>query len=1029
MGEGLRSIISELRRRKVTGVVVAYAIVGAGVIGVVADGGPSIGMPPELIRIVIWCVIGGFPIAVLLSWFFRVGPEAPRPRFPQETPTPQETPDEILPPSFKPVFPKKGLYIQTLGGIRIFRDGKEITDLPRKPIRCALLAYVAVEKNPPKEKALALLWPEKDPELARKSLNQTLTELRKDLGDDWVDSKGQFLVLREDIGTDLSTYQHAINRAEWETALIHYEGRFLEGFYLPGAYDFGEWQEQISGRVSLSQRKANTRLIEEKHKEGDFATALGLAKEWSDRAPLDDGAQNWFIRLLAETGQRGAALKHAEAFLARLEREEEEPLEETVDLIERIKIGSQGVVTGEVPSSPPQMPAEERPLAPTERILTAARLHFRKLAFAGSVILISWLLFGPRGPRTNPNRVVCLPPAIAGTFRVQSQDVCTALSMALERIGPLALLDGRPFLDPTQVTNGAPVTVAEARSLAIELQAGFFVLPTVMAEGDSLYVTLQLFETESREWVRQSSGVGDLQRSSSGQIAARAALELLPHLLDPGREVDLDFITDRDPAAVALWIEGERHYRELRFDSAETLLRAAVDTDSLLAQAALKGAQAASWIHHRAEADSLSSHALRLIDLLSPREALFTKGLGAYYRGNADSAVLFYKEALEIDPEWNEGWIGLGEVYYHLLPSGVTSPDDAKAAFREALRLDPSFLTPLIHLGEIAIREGDTARAKLLTERIGGSGVDLETAHILEYALDCITKNSVTWADRIREDPTATLLAGKDLAVSGAAPGCASGAFREILLQEPVGEGGRDLLFGAVMGLTSLLIAGGEAEAARTVHRTWYEAGMGSLPYVFLTQATVAPELDPLAEELWQLVPDLFGEDLERIRVREGWSLLGWRTAKGDSLGIGRLSQALIRAATTPPHTGLKDRIAHVARGHLALSRGDTAAAIEAFSSMQFEMPNPELTWGLEEVLPYERLLLAELLLDIGEYARAYQAAEVFDHPGPMIFVSFLPRSLVVRMLASEAMGWRDRAGDYRLRLQLLGRSDLIDEG
>ncbi len=1033
----LRRLYQELSRRKVIRVALYYAGAGAAWIGVVVDGGPELGLSEPVISALVWGTVVGFPVALALAWFLKLGREEsapwdsealdhPEPGLddqPLHTPTPAA--HGIAPPA-------KGIRVQTLGGIRVFQDGKEITGLPRKPVRCALLAYIAVERNPPKEKALALLWPDKDPELARKSLNQTLTELRKDLGDDWVDSSGPFLIIRDDILTDLAGFQHATREARWEEALRYHGGEFLDGFYLSGSYGFEEWQSQVAGRVKLNQRKAHTRLIEAKHRDGDIPGALGLARNWAEQSPLDDGAQNWYMRLLAEAGQRGAALRHAETFLHRLEQDEEEPLEETLKLIERIKKGE--VVESGTPLG--TAGAGGKPHDPSDsdesggsRFLDVAWSHWMKLAFATTLILLAWLIFRPHGPRLESNRVVCFPPGLRGTEEVRSQDVCTALSMALEQMGPITLQEARPYLGAHVPEPGDGLAVEAARAVALDLRAGHFILPSVMAEGDSLYVTLQLFETASNTWVRQSSGSGSLRSASSGQIAARALVELLPNLLDPGRSFDLAFITDRDPGAVALWIEGERFYRNLQFDSAASRLREAVSADSLLAQAALKGAQAASWSHRSGEADSLAQHAVRFLEQLSPREALFAQGLAAYYEGRADAAVRHYREALELDPDWNEAWIGLGETYYHLLPDGVESPEDAERAFRNAIRLDPGFLTPLIHLSEIELRSDDTVGSRLLLERIRSTGVDSTTLRRLTLALECTRQDAPDgfWAEAVQEDPTAVLLAGKDLATAGAHPKCAESAFYTVLSQRPESSGNSDLPFGAAMGLSGILLAQGKGNEARGVLASSYAEGMGALPFVFLVQATVAPELDSLALEIVQLAPSLFGENLERLRFREGWSIAVWEAAHGNVTEVDRYAEGLSRLGRESPGESLKASVAEAVAAHSRLLHADTVAAIRILSSLRMDVPYGEMTWGIHEVMPYERLVLAKALLLTGQHAQAHNVAEVFDHPGPIIFLPFLPESLAVRYQAALAMGWTEIADEYQSRLRKLGRTDLID--
>lgn len=69
-------LLEELRRRRVGRVAVAYAV-GAWVLVQVADiVFPRLGLPESLVTLLIVVAIAGFPVALVLSWFFAVVPES-----------------------------------------------------------------------------------------------------------------------------------------------------------------------------------------------------------------------------------------------------------------------------------------------------------------------------------------------------------------------------------------------------------------------------------------------------------------------------------------------------------------------------------------------------------------------------------------------------------------------------------------------------------------------------------------------------------------------------------------------------------------------------------------------------------------------------------------------------------------------------------------------------------------------------------------------------------------------------------------
>ena len=72
------SLVSELKRRKVFKVAVAYLVVAWVVIQVVTTVAPQLGVPDWAPRLITLVVLLGFPVALVLSWVFDVTPEGIR---------------------------------------------------------------------------------------------------------------------------------------------------------------------------------------------------------------------------------------------------------------------------------------------------------------------------------------------------------------------------------------------------------------------------------------------------------------------------------------------------------------------------------------------------------------------------------------------------------------------------------------------------------------------------------------------------------------------------------------------------------------------------------------------------------------------------------------------------------------------------------------------------------------------------------------------------------------------------------------
>ena len=71
----MRNFFSELKRRKVYRVAVAYAVVAWLVIQIATQTFPFLGVPNWAIRLVIILIALGFPVALILAWAFDLTPQ------------------------------------------------------------------------------------------------------------------------------------------------------------------------------------------------------------------------------------------------------------------------------------------------------------------------------------------------------------------------------------------------------------------------------------------------------------------------------------------------------------------------------------------------------------------------------------------------------------------------------------------------------------------------------------------------------------------------------------------------------------------------------------------------------------------------------------------------------------------------------------------------------------------------------------------------------------------------------------------
>jgi len=244
------------------------------------------------------------------------------------------------------------------------------------------------------------------------------------------------------------------------------------------------------------------------------------------------------------------------------------------------------------------------------------------------LLLLAWAAISlwtgiPGAPELDPNKVVVFPLADRGGGTGEGTDVAFVIYWALEHTGPLRWVNGWRRLSASQRENIESLTELEARDIAVDRGAGYFIDGAVVRRGDSVSVALLLHDTEGDSTVAEVRRIGHEAEATADRLGLEAMIHLLPPIVDPERPVDLSYLLDRDPAAIALWIQGEREYRQAHWASALELYQRAVSADSNLSFAAVKGAQAAGWAEEPESGHALVEVALSSEDLLPPKYRAF----------------------------------------------------------------------------------------------------------------------------------------------------------------------------------------------------------------------------------------------------------------------------------------------------------------------------------------------------------------------------------------------------------------------
>jgi serine/threonine protein kinase len=526
-----------------------------------------------------------------------------------------------------------------------------------------------------------------------------------------------------------------------------------------------------------------------------------------------------------------------------------------------------------------------RDLAPVRPVLKRRWLGAATVSVA---TIAAFLLWNRRGEVLSPNKVAVFPLAVRGLPAADSGvgvGVSYLIEAALERANPLQLIDVAGRLTESELSDPQLISDRSAHRIARQVGAAFALRGVVLGHPDSTTVTLRLYSVAGDSLIRPSSATGPSRSSPIHHLGLDALKPLLSWLIDPSRSIDLAPLRDRRAQSIALWMQGERHYRLSQFDSASHLYERALADDSLLALAAIKGGQAASWLHDRSRALLLVQRALSLVDQLPPRYAMLARGLEAQFTGEPDSAVRRLREALALDPEWAEPSAALGEVFTHLLPSEGPLDSLARSAFQQAIQHDSGFTSPMFHLAEDAIRESRLKEAGRLIDRLQLARAEPDLLRQLQHMRECVSNPSRKfWSVASPTQSRSVFAAAKSLSAGARHPVCAEGAFRSLLLSSHASDVER---WGAFLGLHGLAVARHDDRLAISLVDSIVAAGRGPVRTAYVLDAIAGVRTEEDA------IPYRLGTDALRHELSD-------QLQPGSALGTTELAPRARRGGTSP---------------------------------------------------------------------------------------------------------------------------------
>jgi len=193
----------------------------------------------------------------------------------------------------------------------------------------ALLAYLALPPGQPhsRDKLAALLWDDRSPQQARSRLRETLFVLRRALAcadPPCLELGSETLALHADaVDVDVVAFERLVQAGSTEAlarAVDLYRGDLLEGLAFRGAL-FEDWLMGERERLRELALDTLAKLLAHQRVVGPAETALQTALRLTALDPLQETVHRTLMRLYAQLGRRGAALRQYQLCVGVLQRE------------------------------------------------------------------------------------------------------------------------------------------------------------------------------------------------------------------------------------------------------------------------------------------------------------------------------------------------------------------------------------------------------------------------------------------------------------------------------------------------------------------------------------------------------------------------------------------------------------------------------------------------------------------------------------------------------------------------------------
>ena len=689
------------------------------------------------------------------------------------------------------------------GGASLSTDDGPLSGRSAQRRRLALLSVLAAERRAlTREKLIGWVWPETEPDKARRLLSESLYVLRKELGEDAVAVNGEEVSLNAGVvGSDVADFHAAIAARRWADAVALYAGPFLDGFFIPDAGEFEHWVDARRDELARAYADALENLAADAARSGD---AAGAAAAWRKRAaqdPYDGRVALILMRALAAAGNREAALQHARVHASLLQSEfGAEPAPDLLAYAEELRDAPPpagprptpvAAVEPVAPTATPSAPIAATPVAvaPLAGSSAAPGLpaflsgYSRRQQLAAAVVVLTLGAAavtastldvlgrsGETAVSADVTMVAVLPFTVLGApeYVYLGEGLASLLGTSLNGAGSWRSVDLNALLSHPVAEAGDVLSPIAAGRLAADLGARHYVLGSVVETGGVFRITAALYE----------NGVETVQASVEGrEVEIPDLVDALSRQLLAGRMTGsgerLTRVASSTTAsldALKAYLAGDRDFRAARYRRAAESFASATTLDQTFALAHYRLSAASAWSFDFMTAHRASAEALENASRLSARDQELISAWHAFLEGDADRAERLYESIVTRTPNDVEAWSGLGEVRAHYNTVRGRPLAEATAAFERVLELAPDYGEARFHMMEQAAERGD---------RIGFDSLFADVDPANEQATAWSAVRAIAWGTAAERESALERLRGEDEVITGIAAARLAVNFRD----------------------------------------------------------------------------------------------------------------------------------------------------------------------------------------------------------------------------------------------------------